>query len=156
MASLSVIPIETTVARRTHPDTVLRATQGDSDAFVAIYRDFYGLVSNYVYRRVGNRHQTEDLVSEVFLRVLKGLPKYQWMHIPFEVWVYRVASNTVSDWVRKEKLRRLLRTTSTDCDRGVCSRGPGTTIEKGLVEQFRPISRKNRRGTEPRLVVYGD
>ncbi|RLC59024.1 MAG: hypothetical protein DRI30_01580, partial [Chloroflexi bacterium] len=55
------------VARR-HP--ALRTARSDGqDRFVETYKQYYPRLYAYIYARVGNPHQSEDIVSDVFERV---------------------------------------------------------------------------------------
>ncbi|HUU82546.1 MAG TPA: RNA polymerase sigma factor [Phycisphaerae bacterium] len=74
----------------------------DSQAFGQLYRRYYPVVAGYVYRRVGDRHATEDLVAEVFLTALRYLPRYRHRGVPVRAWFYRIASNTVNRWARRQ------------------------------------------------------
>jgi RNA polymerase sigma-70 factor (ECF subfamily) len=69
----------------------------------ALYREHYGPVAGYVYRRVGDVHVAEDLVAEVFLTVVRSLRRYQHRGVPFRAWLYRIATNTVNRWARRRR-----------------------------------------------------
>jgi len=71
-----------------------------------LYRRHADAVFRYVYYRVGDREVAEDLVGEVFVRALEGLPAYQDTGTPFEAWLYRIAHARVVDYYRRQKVRR--------------------------------------------------
>lgn len=73
----------------------------DREAFAVLYRRYYPIISRYVRRRVGDQHTADDLVAEVFLTVLRVLPKYRHRGLPVRAWLYRIAGNTVNRWARK-------------------------------------------------------
>lgn len=74
----------------------------DSQAFALLYRRYYPVIAGYVYRRVGDRHTTEDLVAEVFLTALRYLPRYRHRGAPVRAWFYRIATNAVNRWARRQ------------------------------------------------------
>ena len=74
----------------------------DSQAFALLYRRYYPAIVGYVYRRVGDRHTAEDLVAEVFLTALRYLPRYRYRGVPVRAWFYRIATNEVNRWARKQ------------------------------------------------------
>ncbi len=74
----------------------------DREAFALLYRRYYPLVARYVHRRVGDPYATEDLVAEVFLNVLRYLPRYRYRGVPVRAWFYRIATNAVNRWVRRQ------------------------------------------------------
>lgn len=75
------------------------------EAFVALYRMHYHSVASYLFRRTGDRHVTEDLLSEVFLIALKRLRKYQHRGVPFRFWLWGIATNLANQWARHRQRR---------------------------------------------------
>lgn len=78
----------------------------DSEALSELYRRYADAIFRYVYYRVGDQAVAEDLVSDVFVRMLEGLPSYQDIGRPFEAWLYRIAHARVVDHYRKGKRER--------------------------------------------------
>jgi RNA polymerase sigma-70 factor (ECF subfamily) len=54
---------------------VVRSQRGDREAFRDLYRALYGPVSRYVRRRVASQADAEDLVGQVFFRLLESLER---------------------------------------------------------------------------------
>lgn len=75
----------------------------DRDAFAELYRQHYAVIARYIFRRVGDRHVTEDLVAETFLTALRALPKYRYRSVPIRAWFYRLAASSVNRWVRRRR-----------------------------------------------------
>jgi RNA polymerase sigma-70 factor, ECF subfamily len=86
-------------------DLVLRAGH-DQDAFAALYRRHYGAIAGYVYRRVGDPHATEDLVVETFIAAMRGIGGFRYRGSPFRAWLYRIATNRVNRWARRQRWPR--------------------------------------------------
>lgn len=80
---------------------VIEAAQRDPSRFADLYeRNFYRVYA-YVIRRVGDRHQAEDLTADVFREALAGLKNFEWRGAPFSAWLLRIASRLVADhWKR--------------------------------------------------------
>jgi RNA polymerase sigma-70 factor (ECF subfamily) len=78
---------------------VVRAQEGDRDAFGELYRMHLPAVSRLVRFRLGS--DSEDATSEVFLRAWKGLPEYRDRGVPFAAWLYGIARHVAIDEVRK-------------------------------------------------------
>ena len=90
-------------------DLILKAQHGDAAAIGAIYRSFHLGIYRYLFYRVADHQTAEDLTSEVFIRMIKSLPKYQVRGIPFQAWLYRIARNLVIDHSRRNgKYRQVL------------------------------------------------
>jgi RNA polymerase sigma-70 factor, ECF subfamily len=79
---------------------LLRASQGDRDAFGALYERYVDRIFNYVYYRTGNVHDAEDLTARVFYRALHHIQNYTDRGVPFSAWLYRIAHNLIANWHR--------------------------------------------------------
>lgn len=77
----------------------------DPAAFAALYRRHYGAVAGYLFRRTGDRHVTEELLSEVFVAAWRGLGRYRSRGAPFRCWLYGIASRRVNRWVQRRRRR---------------------------------------------------
>jgi RNA polymerase sigma-70 factor (ECF subfamily) len=80
-----------------------RAKEGETEAFESLYRMYYLPVYRYIYLRVKNREETEDLTSTVFLKVYYSLDKYQERNREILAYFFTVARNCVIDHWRKKK-----------------------------------------------------
>ena len=79
---------------------------GDRDAFGAlVLRHQRGLV-NYIFRLVGSRDAATDLSQEVFLKVFVSLASFD-PRFRFTTWLYRIASNSAIDHLRRRHPRTL-------------------------------------------------
>ena len=82
-----------------------RAVEGDRDAFGELYRRYVQRIYNYIYYRVGNPHDAEDLTARVFYRVLRNIHRYEDRGLPFSAYLYRIAHNVVANWHRDNQRR---------------------------------------------------
>jgi RNA polymerase sigma-70 factor (ECF subfamily) len=62
-------------------------------------------VYRYVFYRVRNEAEAEDVTSEVFMRALRAIPKYE-PRQAFLAWLYRIARNAVIDRSRRRGARQ--------------------------------------------------
>src|SRR5260370_15966162 len=72
-------------------------------SFERIYDEYKTPIYNYVYHLVGNREQAEDLTQDTFLNAFKALPKMD-ANLKLSAWLYRIATNTAYDALRRRKL----------------------------------------------------
>jgi len=79
------------------------AKSGDSQAFAKLYDAYVERVSRYIYFRVSEAIDTEDLVSQVFLKAWENLDRYKIGTSPFIAWLYTIARNLVIDHYRTKK-----------------------------------------------------
>lgn len=70
--------------------------------FTSIYDDFFDDVYRYVYVKVGNKWDAEDIVSETFRKAFEKLPLLKDDTNP-KAWLMTIARNTVIDYYRKKK-----------------------------------------------------
>ena len=77
-----------------------RAIAGDAEAFGGLYDRYVDAVYRYVYYRVGDQAEAEDVTSDVFFKALRAMPRYQ-PRQPFLAWLYRIARNSVIDRARR-------------------------------------------------------
>ena len=79
-----------------------RARQGDKEAFGDLYELYLNEMYRYVFYRVNNHLDAEDLTEQVFLKAWKSLPTFQGKS-SFRSWIYRIAYGTVIDHYRTRK-----------------------------------------------------
>ncbi|MEK7643014.1 MAG: sigma-70 family RNA polymerase sigma factor [Patescibacteria group bacterium] len=82
---------------------VERAQAGDEDAFGELYSSFVAPIFRYVFVRVRNRHDAEDITQSVFVKAWKALGRYENRGMPFSAWLYRIARNSTIDHYKKKK-----------------------------------------------------
>lgn len=74
----------------------------DPDAFAALYRHYLTPVYRYLYRRVGNVHDAEDLTTQVFMDALDGLVKGRFQRNGcFPAWLFTIARRRSVDFHRQ-------------------------------------------------------
>lgn len=79
--------------------------EGREEAFAALYADMKKPVYTVILRIVGDPPLAEDLLQEVFLRLLASPPAPSLRHP--RAWIFRVARNLAIDSVRKPKTEAL-------------------------------------------------
>jgi len=78
-----------------------RARAYDPAALGELYDRYAARMYAYIYRRVGDAAQAEDLTSELFLRVLQAVQNERAWRDSFVAWLYRIAHNLVVDMYRR-------------------------------------------------------
>lgn len=90
-------------ATLTEAELVERAVAGDCTAFGEIYTRYLDAIYRYVYYRVYDADDAEDLTENVFLKAWQGISEYKDIGLRFSCWLYRIAHNTVIDFHRRRK-----------------------------------------------------
>ncbi|MDP9375870.1 MAG: RNA polymerase sigma factor, partial [Chloroflexota bacterium] len=79
------------------------AAQADPRAFAPLYDRYVGPIYGYCYTRLGDPALAEDATSEVFVKALAALPRYQQRDQLFAGWLFRIARNVVVDAHRRRR-----------------------------------------------------
>ena len=87
---------------------LLARAKHDREAFATLYRRHYRLLSDHVYRRIGDVHATEDIVADVFLTALRTLPHFRYRGVPVRFWLLRIATNAINHWARRNRRHPVL------------------------------------------------
>lgn len=74
----------------------------DAKQAEALFEAYYDRVFRYVRYRVGNQHATEDITSDIFTRVIEKYDTYSPEKSAFEVWLFAIARNAVTDHHRRK------------------------------------------------------
>ena len=85
--------------------TLIQRAKTDKEAFGRLYELYVERIYNYVYYRIGNHADTEDLTSRIFFRAMEHIIHYEDQGVPFSAWLYRIAHNLVANWHRDHSRR---------------------------------------------------
>lgn len=75
--------------------------QGDRKAFEELLDSYMNPIYRFVFGFVNSRKDAEDITQEVFFKVWKNLKTYK-ADFSFKTWIYKIAKNTVFDFLRKK------------------------------------------------------
>lgn len=91
-----------TVPAGNETELVTRAQNGERNAFSELVRIHAQGVLNVIYRMCGNMQIAEDAAQETFIQAWLHLLSYR-PRTSLRNWLYRIAVNTATDMLRKEK-----------------------------------------------------
>jgi RNA polymerase sigma-70 factor (ECF subfamily) len=80
---------------------VARSQRGDREAFRELYRALYPAVSRYLRRRVSNAADAEELVGQVFFRLLESLERLESRRGSVLAYTLSMARNALVDEARR-------------------------------------------------------
>jgi RNA polymerase sigma-70 factor, ECF subfamily len=126
-------PSEPTGELATVMEIVVRAQQGDADAFGQLYDRYVDVVYRYIQYRVANTTLAEDLTSETFLRALRRITSYTWQGRDFGAWLVTIARNLIADHFKSGRYRMEVATSDlveAGADRS--QEGPENEVLTGL------------------------
>jgi RNA polymerase sigma-70 factor, ECF subfamily len=61
----------------------------------------------YLYRFVGNKEETEDLLQNVFLKVFKYCENFDTKR-KFSSWIYRIAHNEAVNYIKRKSIKKFI------------------------------------------------
>ncbi len=82
---------------------LVEKAKNDTQVFGELYDQYYPKIFGYVLRRTASIDVAQDVTSEVFFKALKNLGQFCYRGFPFSSWLYRIATNEIANYFRKNK-----------------------------------------------------
>ncbi len=83
-------------------ELALRATT-DEEAFEELYEYFFPRVYNFIFARLKNVADADDVTSITFMKMNENLESYDPTKAAFSTWLFRIASNALIDHTRRHE-----------------------------------------------------
>ena len=83
-----------------------RAQSGDEAAYEQIIEVHRAELHAHCYRMLASVHDADDAVQEALIRAWRGLAQFE-SRSSLRTWLYRIATNTSFDVLKKRKRRQL-------------------------------------------------
>lgn len=78
---------------------LIKLSQDNLSQFEPLFDRYFDRIFKYVFSRTNNRQVAEDLTSQIFLKILEALPRYQNQN-SFTAWIFKIARNTLISYFR--------------------------------------------------------
>jgi RNA polymerase sigma-70 factor (ECF subfamily) len=85
------------------PELVSRAAAGDKEAFGALFERYRHVVYRFARAMTGLSHAAEDVTQEVFVVLIRELPRYVPERASLSTYLYGIARNLSRDRARRER-----------------------------------------------------
>jgi RNA polymerase sigma-70 factor, ECF subfamily len=89
-------------------EEVIRKATENPESFRILYEKYYRQIFLFILHRVGQKDHSADIASQVFLKAMVNLKRYEFRGLPFSSWLYRIAVNECNTFFRKNKRERLV------------------------------------------------
>jgi len=89
-------------------DILVERAREDPEAFGILYQRYVDKIYSYIYYKVGNQEDAEDLTAKVFLKAFNHIKNYENRGLPFYVWLHRIAHNLLANWHRDRSRRKVI------------------------------------------------
>jgi len=91
---------------------LIKQAKSNPARFEGLYNANFQQIFLFIYKRVGEKQVAADLTSQVFLKALTHLKKYQHKGVPFSAWLYKIATNELNAYYRKQSKQRVVMLTN--------------------------------------------
>jgi RNA polymerase sigma-70 factor (ECF subfamily) len=112
---------------------LIEAAKQNPEHFGPLYDKYYKQIFGYVYQRMDCKDTAFDLTSQVFLKALTNIEKYEYKGVPFASWLYRIAHSEVMQSFRTKKNLRTINADISDL-RNICEE-----VEQEYMEEYKSI-----------------
>lgn len=84
-----------------HEESTIRsAQQGDENAILLLYEKYKRFLYAFVYSKVGNREEAEDLTQEIWIKILGSLSTFNFQS-KLRTWICQIGKFTIADYWRR-------------------------------------------------------
>ncbi len=87
---------------------LIERAKSDPEAFGILYERYVAKIYSYMYYRVGNHYDAEDLTARTFHRAMSRIADYTPRGAPFSAWLYRIAHNLMANWYRDRQRHQVI------------------------------------------------
>jgi len=112
---------------------IIEAAKQNPEHFGPLYDKYYKQIFGYVYQRMECKDTAFDLTSQVFLKALTNIEKYEYKGVPFASWLYRIAHSEVMQLFRTRKNLKTINADVSDL-RNICEE-----VEEEYMGQYKTI-----------------
>jgi len=82
--------------------TLLNTVREDPKAFGELYKQYINQVFRYLYSRIGNSQDAEDITAQTFLAAFEAFDNFHG-NGHFAAWLFSIARNKATDFFRRQK-----------------------------------------------------
>lgn len=97
-------------------DCIKRVLSGDQDAYRELVDRYQAGLIIHCENILKSREEGEDVAQEAFIKAYANLPSFSTQKAHFSTWLYRIATNTCIDVLRKNKRKVNMRHIETHLD----------------------------------------
>lgn len=83
-------------------DIIKSILEGNKEHFGILQKRYKRIISNLIKKMIRDEDDIDDLIQDTFIKSYNALPSFQFTY-SFSSWIYRIASNTCIDFIRKKK-----------------------------------------------------
>ena len=73
-----------------------------------LYQEYYDRIVRYIFVRIGDQSEAENLAGDVFLKALKSFDSFHGHGGQVRGWLFKIAHNLMVDYVRKASKQKFI------------------------------------------------
>lgn len=81
----------------------IQKAKEDKKQFGFLYEKYYHQLFVFIFKKIQNEELSGDICSKTFMKAMMNIDQYEDRGFPFSSWLYRIASNEVNLFFRKQK-----------------------------------------------------
>ena len=90
---------------KTDEQLVFEYVNGNNSSFDELLQRYNTKIFSYIFSVVNDRNQAEDLLQEIFYKVIVGLKEGKYTNLGcFKYWIMRITRNILIDYFRKNRI----------------------------------------------------
>jgi len=87
-------------------EAVRRVLAGDNGGFEVLQKKYSRIITSLIRRMIRNEEDVRDLTQDTFIKAYNAISSFQFGY-SFSSWIYKIASNTCIDFLRKKRLSEI-------------------------------------------------
>jgi RNA polymerase sigma-70 factor (ECF subfamily) len=87
-------------------EAIRKILDGDKSAFAFLQNKYKSRIKSLVRRMIKDPDDVDDLTQEAFIKAYNALETFQFAY-NFSAWLYRIASNSCIDFLRKKRFKTI-------------------------------------------------
>lgn len=89
-------------------------TKPTKAVIASLYEQYYDKIVRYIFVRINDQSEAENLGGDVFLKALRSLDSYRGRSEQIRAWLFKIAHNLVVDYLRKTSKRKVVSLDDTE------------------------------------------
>ena len=85
---------------------IIEKSKKNPNHFGPLYKQYHENIFRYIIKRVDDVEVAYDITSNVFVKALTNIHKYEFRGVPFSSWLFRIAKSELYQSFRDKKARR--------------------------------------------------
>lgn len=86
----------------------ITSAKKDPERFGPLYKKYHEQIFRYIYQRMEDQELAFDVTSQVFIKAMSNIHKYEYRGVPFSSWLYRIAKSELYQAFRDRKARKTI------------------------------------------------